>query len=256
MTLVLDIETVPTEAALALPYPEAERTPPSNYSKPDSIAAWRDKDRAAWELDRIKGYSLSARLGRVLCVGLRPLAGDRTVVAMAPTEAEEALVLARVFAALREHGGRVVTWNGSWDLQFLVTRAMICGVAPGLVPETIRAWFRRYSYGPHYDAKAVLTQWAPPAKGEGLDQWARALDLTGKTDGVDGSAVYGLYQAGRLDAIEAYCAQDVDTTHAIYQRVAAVYGGVDAPRVALLAGAQAAGDQLEDGVAQEAAWLA
>lgn len=248
MSLVLDIETVPTVAALAQPYPEGDRQPPANYSKADSIAAWRDKDRAAWELDRIKAYSVNARLGRVLCVGLRPLDADRTTIITAQDEAGETTLLARVFGALRLYRGEAITWNGSWDLSFLLTRAMVCGVAPGLPPRTMRAWFRRYAYHPHYDVKAVLTQWAPPTKGEGLDQWARALDLTGKLDGMDGGSVYGLHMAGQWDAIEAYCRQDVDTTHALYQRVAAVYGGIATREHGV--------DDGPDAVAEEAAWLA
>jgi hypothetical protein len=36
---VLDIETVPTDAALAMPYPAADRQPPANYKSDDAIAA-------------------------------------------------------------------------------------------------------------------------------------------------------------------------------------------------------------------------
>jgi hypothetical protein len=37
--LVFDIETIPTTAALARPYPEGERHPPANYKTADALAA-------------------------------------------------------------------------------------------------------------------------------------------------------------------------------------------------------------------------
>ena len=219
--LVLDIETVPTAAALTEAYPEADRQPPANYKSDDAITRWRETDRAAWAAARQKECSLNPRLGRVVAIGTAPAdASAAVVVDLAPTEADEAALLERWWATV---GGpvpaRVVTWNGSWDLRFLVVRSIITGVRPTVSADRMASWFRRYSTATHCDVKAVLTHWEPPKAGEGLTQWAEAMGLPGKTAGVTGADVAGLVAAGAWAELLAYCGQDVETTAALYRRV-------------------------------------
>lgn len=218
--LVLDIETVPTEAALALPYPEAERNPPGNYSKPDTIAAWREKDRAAWEIERIKAYSLNPRQGRILCLGYT--VDDAAPLAfVAATEDRESAALRDYWTVAEQCGGRIVTWNGAWDLRFIVVRSLVNGVEPTLPSDTIRSWFRRYVVEPHCDVKALLTNWDP--RDGHLNEWCQCLGIPGKSDGIDGSKVYELYRAGEFNAIANYCKQDVNATRALYLKVARMF---------------------------------
>ncbi len=216
--MMLDIETIPTEAALAMPYPATDRNPPANYKSDEAITKWRATDEANWREGRIKECSLNPRLGRVLCVG------TDTGVDYAVAEADESEVLDRFWWAAAEASGDVVTWNGAWDLRFLVVRSLICGVVPSLPSETIRAWFRKYTVAPHFDCKAILLTWDVRVAGEGLDEWAQALGLEGKTDGVDGSKIYDLFTAGQHDTIRAYCAADVASTQAIYRKIAPMFG--------------------------------
>lgn len=214
MPLVLDIETIPLTGALEAPYPEALRTPPGNYKSEEAIAKWREADRQKWAEERVKECSLNPRLGRVLCVG------TSEGLVMADTADEEPELLRRTWAWLKQHKGQVVTWNGSWDLRFLVIRSLAHGVTPSLPPSVIQSWFRRYSAYPHCDCKAVLTNWDAPRAGEGLSEWADFLGVPGKLDGLHGSDVWPLYQGGQLDEIAEYCAADVAATQAIYERIA------------------------------------
>ena len=216
--VVLDIETVPLSEALAVPYPDADREPPASYKSDDAIARWRERDRNSWMAERVKVCSLSPRLGRVLCIG------TSDGVLMAQTPAEEANILAAAWRELEYARGRVVTWNGSWDLRFILLRSMALGVDIPLPPSTIREWFKRYATVYHVDCKAVLTNWEPPVKGEGLSEWATFLGLPPKTAGITGADVFGMAQAGRFDAIAAYCAQDVATTAAVYEKLQPVFG--------------------------------
>lgn len=214
MALVLDIETIPLESALLAPYPEGLRNPPANYKSEEAIQKWREADRAKWAEERAKECSLNPRLGRILCVGTS--AG----LVMADSSDEEAGVLRQTWEWLRESNGNVVTWNGSWDLRFILLRSMALGVEPTVWPHVIRDWFRRFSVTPHCDCKAVLTNWDAPKAGEGLTEWATFLGLPGKTEGISGKDVWPLYQGGLLDEIAEYCAQDVATTQAIYDKIA------------------------------------
>lgn len=218
MPLILDIETVPLAASLETPYPEADRTPPANYKSEDAILRWRTADRAKWEQERAKECSLNPRLGRVLCLG------TSEAVTIAVNEADEHRLLRDFWGQVLRHDGRVVTWNGSWDLRFLVIRSLYHGVEPTVSAETVAKWFKKYTTEMHFDCKAVLLNWDVRIAGEGLDEWATFLGVPGKLDGINGADVYPLYLAGQLEEIAQYCEADVAATQAIYERIAPVFG--------------------------------
>jgi predicted PolB exonuclease-like 3'-5' exonuclease len=218
MPLVIDIETVPLADSLTASYPTADRTPPANYKSEETIAKWREQDRVKWENDRVSQCSLNARLGRVLCLGTSE--GVFTAV----EEADEPVVLQEFWNRVLRHDGQVVTWNGGWDLRFLIVRSLYHDIEPSVSGETVSRWFRKYTTEPHFDCKAVLLNWDVRIAGEGLDQWAKFLGLPGKTEGLSGADVYPLYLAGHLDEIADYCAADVAATQAIYERIQPIFG--------------------------------
>jgi hypothetical protein len=217
MTLIIDIETVPLAASLLAPYPEADRNPPANYKSDDAIAKWRASDRETWTKGWTKECSLNPRLGRVLCVGMPH------GVVVAETEMREVDALREFWKAVWKSGGDVVTWNGGWDLRFLVIRSLARGIEPTVPSETIRSWFRKYATAPHFDCKAVLTNWEPFKAGEGLSEWGTFLCGGGKCEGMTGADVFPLYQLGHFQEIADYCAQDVAATLAIYNKIAPMF---------------------------------
>ena len=225
--IYLDIESVPCEAALREPYPEASRPAPANYKDPAKIAEWREKDIAAWAAARSKECSLNPRLGRVLAIGFAWDDCDAST-AIAKTEAQEKHVLEVFWEEVAKEKGQIVTWNGAWDLRFIVTRSMFHGITPTIRPEVVRSWFRKYSTHPHFDCRAVLTNWEPYKAGEGLDVWSEFFGLDGKADGMSGADVYPLYLAGNFVAIESYCAQDVAATKAVFKKIAPMFAHSEA----------------------------
>lgn len=226
--IYVDIETVPLESSLAAEYPEADRNPPANYSKPEAIAGWRVKDKAAWQAGLTKEASLNPRLGRILCIGLAWSDMADATVLIAKGEAQEKGMLEAFWEEVAKEGGRVGSWNGVWDLRFIVIRSMALGVAPTLPAQTIRAWFRRYSTAPHFDCRAVLTNWEPYKAGEGLDEWSEFFGIDGKAAGMSGADVYPLYLKGEFATIESYCAQDVAATKAVHLRIAPMFDSAEA----------------------------
>jgi len=212
---VIDIETVPLAASMAMPYPAAERQPPANYRNADAIDNWRERDRLVWAQERAKTCSLSPRLGRVLCVGMAA-PGDEQVY-YAATEDAEREVLRSFWDEVNEY--KVVTWNGSWDLRFLVVRSLLLGVTIPVDAHIVRSWAKPYNTVWHVDVKRALVG-DGVVKGEGLDEWAQAFGLPGKTDGWTGASVYPAYLEGRHDEIREYCAGDVFATRDLYLRVA------------------------------------
>lgn len=219
MHVVVDIETVPLAASMQAQYPEDRRDPPANYKSDEAIAKWRAKDRAEWQAGLAKDASLNPRLGRVLCVGLKVGDGE-TVVKMARTEEEERDVLVAFWEAVSQTEGEVVTWNGAWDLRFLLIRSLIHGVpfTEYVSGHTSRSWFRKFAVHPHTDCKAVLTNWDPPRSGEGLNEWCDAFGLPRKVGGITGGDVYQLYLDGKFDELAEYNKGDVEATHAVFTR--------------------------------------
>lgn len=218
--LVLDIETIPLVSAMSADYPFEDRQPPANYKTDEAIAKWRAMDVKKWESERVKECSLNPRLGRIVCIGMTSDDVDAVASYIAVTEADEANVLRAFWAVVASHGGQVITWNGSWDLQFILLRSIANNIEPSVSPTIVREWFRKYSVAPHFDCKAVITQWAPPKAGEGLNQWAAFFGTSGKADGVSGADVYAMFDRGEYDAIREYCEQDVRATREIYNKMA------------------------------------
>lgn len=216
-----DIETVPTAAALALPYPADERTPPATYSKPETIAAWYVKDRAEWEQARIKQYSLSPLVGRVVAVGMAfdpPHDMDTAIQTnslIAPSEGDEAQLLNR-FWTWAQGFQPLVSWNGhGFDIPFLLTRSALLGVN---VPLT--GLLARYKTVAHYDVKQIVNNWDNQrirSKDGTLDHWCQAFGLPGKI--AHGSQVYEMAMAGRYEEIGAYAADDAHKTLLLYHKV-------------------------------------
>lgn len=217
--LAIDIETIPTAAAMAFPYPEADRQPPGSMSKPETIAAWREKDRAAWEVDRIKAYSLNPRFGRVAAIGYAERDGDGALAArssVAENDLAETILLAQFWSAVASR--QIVTFNGlAFDLPFLVTRSIIRGIAP----VNVAPYLRRYSVTPHFDARAALTNWDSHAKGT-MGEWLAALGLPPK-DG-HGSEVWAMVEAGEWSKVGQYAQADASRTLELAEAAAPWWG--------------------------------
>jgi len=218
---VIDIETVPLAASMAAPYPEADRQPPANYKNPDAIEGWRAKDRLAWAEQRAKECSLNPRLGRVLAVGIATPA-DEGVIYAQDEDLEKAAIRAFWDELMdSEMPAKAITWNGAWDLRFLVIRSLILGLTIPVDARIVRDWAKPFNTDWHTDVKRVFVG-DGITKGEGLDEWARVFGLPGKAEGWTGASVYPAYLEWRHQDIQDYCLADVVATRSLYQIVAPI----------------------------------
>lgn len=214
--LAIDIETVPLASSMALPYPEDERTPPSNYGA-EAREKWRQKDREAWETERVKQYSLSPLWGRVAAIGMawesRESGECDSCHLTAPTEIEEYDMLRHFWTQVQE-ADTLLTWNGhAFDIPFLLTRSAILGVKPTI---SGRDLLRRYAQHPHLDVKMVVTNWDSRGKGS-LGDWLAAFGLEPKQ--AHGSEVYAMAQRGEWDVIGEYADDDAAKTLQLAERI-------------------------------------
>lgn len=194
--LILDIETVPDRTLFTPPDPApgSERAFPPLYAcKPVVIGVmWLDEG--------------------LVCKKIGTISESK----------DESGMLADFTEFMTKHRPHLVTWNGrGFDLPVMVLRALHHGLSyPWYYRE--RDYRYRYSAEGHLDLCDFFADHGA-AKMTSLDGAARLIGLPGK-DGVDGSQVEGLYNAGQIEALRRYCLGDVAQTAFLFLRYKLLVG--------------------------------
>jgi 3'-5' exonuclease len=232
--LVFDIETIPDVAGLrALRGSSADETD-------DSVLAAELADRAA----QGKSDFLPLHLQRVLVIScvFRDASGLK-VHSFADREpdghSEEGRIVQQFFSTVERRLPQLVSWNGGgFDLPVLHYRGLRHGVVAskywdlgdgGDADSREFKWnnyISRYHMR-HLDLMDLLAMYQPRAAAP-LDAMAKLCGFPGKL-GMDGSAVYAEFRAGRLDDIRRYCETDVLNTYLVYCRFQKMRGGLLEP---------------------------
>lgn len=162
------------------------------------------------------------RVVAISCV-FRDDAGFR-VRSIGQADDEEGRLIQAFFATIERYTPQLVSWNGGgFDLPVLHYRGLVHGV------QAARYWdlgeddrdFRFNNYisryhSRHTDLMDLLAMYQPRASAP-LDDLAKLCGFAGKL-GLDGSRVWGAYQAGAIEEIRNYCETDVVNTYLIYTR--------------------------------------
>lgn len=205
----VDIETLPSPEPPSLDEIQA----PGNYKDEAKIRAY--KESKVGELHRQQ--ALDSMTGEILAIGYA-IGDDDPVVLMRGVdgiESEQDLL-----GAFDDQIGKInpVTWVGhnlkSFDAQWLWRKAIKYGL-PSLARKIPRERYSRQLID-------TMELWAGPDYRDrtSLDKIAKFLGLAGKNgiDGpIDGSMVFDMWQAGKLDEIAEYCASDVELTRGVYK---------------------------------------
>jgi 3'-5' exonuclease len=108
---------------------------------------------------------------------------------------------------------QLITFNGhSFDLPVLRYRAMVNRVSAGGLQ--VLQYFHRYT-DDALDLCDALGSYVPAAKVK-LDEISKILGLTGKPEGIDGSRVEEMVQAGQIEEVARYCESDVLNTYRVW----------------------------------------
>ncbi len=232
MNFVLDIETIPRdlrgeprkiqeyvwERAL-----RREADAVTEVGLDDYLAAVEDPALAAVR-DRIERYmTLRPEFGHVVCIGMGHDArrrGDLETKALtARGVADERRILEGFWEVVKaRRDWCFITYNGlAFDVPFLLRRSIYLGVTP-----TTGLPLRPFALDSHFDVMRVLSNWE---RGDAvrLDIVAELLGLAKSPPGMDGSQVLGLWRAGRVEEIEAYCLGDVRLVYEVYLRIEAFF---------------------------------
>lgn len=236
MNIYFDIETIPCQDAILLEVMrndmKAELTEaldavraPGNYKDEVKIAEYVDKMRAdllatheAKVADAILKTSFDGGLGQICVIGVAVDGGDAdsfTANDLSPKSEFE--VLEGFFAHLNDvrKTGDQVCFVGhnliEFDIRFVWQRAMIHGIRPPhFFPRDPKPWADSV-----FD---TMQAWSGLKRGGSMDKLCRIFGIPGKGD-MDGSKVWPMVQAGRIEHVADYCRGDVDRTRALHKRM-------------------------------------
>ncbi len=214
-TLVFDIETVPDVDGIR-----------RLHGIDDSVSD-ADVAEMAFQLRRQTHGSdfLPHYLHRVLVISCALQDRDSfRVWSLGAAGESEGEIIQRFFDGIEKYTPQIVSWNGGcFDLPVLHYRGLMHGV------KAARYWdqgeddreFKWNNYisryhQRHLDLMDLLAMYQARANAP-LDALAQLMGLPGKL-GMDGSAVWGAFQAGRLEDIWRYCETDVVNTYLVFLR--------------------------------------
>jgi 3'-5' exonuclease len=228
VNFVLDIETIPRDLR-AEPRKVQEyvwervvRRAEAGGGLPSLEDFLGDVEREAFadvrrDLDRY--MALRPEFGHVICIGMghdgRGRGELETKALTARAVEDERRILEAFWDVVRSgRDWRFVTYNGlAFDLPYLIRRSIYVGVPPSAgLP------LRPYAPDTHFDVMRILSNWER-TDAVRLDIVAELLGLQKWPPGMEGSQVLGLWRAGRVDDIEAYCLGDVRLAYEIFLRV-------------------------------------
>lgn len=205
-TLYLDIETLPADWTDEQVDAHARAAVPGNYSKPESIAKWIEENR----LEQWSRTALDWRYARICAIGMIVEIGHDVQERLCVTldEHGEGKMLGELDAVLHQYAPDTIV--GHNVIGFDLPRLHIAAA------RTVPALARRLSeYRGHRHAVVDTMRLAMGSERCRLADLAAALGIEGKSG--DGSQVHELWLAGRVDALAAYCLQDVEVTRNVYR---------------------------------------
>jgi 3'-5' exonuclease len=219
-TLVFDIETVPDVAGIRVLHGLSSQLDDNDVAEiafHQRRAQTGGSDFLQLHLQRVVAISCVLREGqhwRVWSIG-KP-------------EDSEGVLIQRFFDGIEKFTPQLVSWNGGgFDLQVLHYRGLMHHVTAPRYWDMGEGDYRdskdfkwsnyisRY-HQRHIDLMDLLARFTPRANAP-LDDMAKLCGLPGKL-GMDGSAVWGAFQQGKLGEIRAYCETDVVNTYLVFLR--------------------------------------
>jgi predicted PolB exonuclease-like 3'-5' exonuclease len=221
--LVFDIETVPDIAGLR------------RLHDMDSSLSDHDVAETAFQLRRQSHGNdfLPHYLQRVLVISCALQDRDSFKVwSLGASGESEGEIIQRFFDGIEKYTPQLVSWNGGgFDLPVLHYRGLMHGVKASRywdMGEDDREfkwnnYISRY-HQRHLDLMDLLAMYQGRANAP-LDALAQLMGFPGKL-GMDGSAVWGAFQDGKLEDIWRYCETDVVNTYLVYLRFQLMRGAL------------------------------
>ena len=203
--LVFDVESYPIDGAAAYLEPA---TAPSNYVKPEAIAAYIEKANA----EQLTKAALDVDLARIVAIGIS--VGDVPIAQVARNESEEADILTKFWRRVMvQPRPTLIGFNClGFDLPLLLRRSLYLNVtAP-------RLQMSKYRHDGIEDLMLSLS-FDGALRYRGLGFYVRRFGLDVPADEHSGASIAGLVASGDWDAVAAHCRCDVASTMALAKRM-------------------------------------
>lgn len=215
MILTLDIETLPTEKPEVIERIAGKIKPPGTLKKQESIDKWHAEEKENAIREAVNKTGLSGIYGSALCVGYK-IDDNKAEVILESTEKETLQNFAEKINSLptREIFGLKTVGHNliNFDLRFLFQRFCINGIAPpSCLPFHAKPWDKNV-----FD---TMMMFAGVGNFVSLDDLCFAFGIESSKGDLDGSKVFEYYKAGKIEEIKAYCADDVEKTYQVFQRM-------------------------------------
>ena len=228
--LVFDIETIP----------DVEGLRNLGFGGPDAddqevIGAYqmekgREGDFLPLHLQKIIAISCVLRKWKMTDEGLLH---HFNVWSLGAKDETEEMLIQRFYDGIQKLKPQLVSWNGGgFDLPVLHYRSLFYRIDASQYWEMGKSdrdfkydhYIGRYHMR-HIDLMDLLAMYQPRAFAP-MDEMAKLCGFPGKL-GMDGSEVYGAYQAGKIDEIRQYCETDVVNTYLLYTNFEFLRGNLD-----------------------------
>lgn len=213
--LYLDTETLPTQDQRVIDRIAAGIKPPSNYTKPETIAKWEADTKPDAVRDAVAKTSFDGGRGHICCISwaVNGAVPDAFIIEDISQERE---MLVRTFAAIEEQRTEtgipiVVGHHIAFDLMMLMQRCIVLGVKyPVWLPKDPKPWGA--------DVNDTMLMWAGAKGMISMDELCSILGIEGKGD-ISGADVADIWKRGNFEAIANYCAGDIDRTRKMHLKI-------------------------------------
>lgn len=215
-TIVLDLETIPSQKPGALMDIRKTIQPPGTMSKPETIAKWMTENAYSAAEEKWRKTALNGSLGEIICIGYA-IEDEQPQSIHRQLGAPEAELLQHFYENMVAEGvtpiHTIVGHNvKDFDLRFLFQRSVINKVKPSIELHT----GSRYSGDYVYD---TMLSWAGWGNRISLSNLCAALCIPVKENGITGATVWDAVNEGRIEEVGEYCRQDVEATRAVYRKM-------------------------------------
>lgn len=211
--ITFDLETIPSQLPWVREYCAKTVSPPKTLKKPETIQAWWDNDYAEALDDAVDKMGFDGGSCHIVSFGVA--IGDQPAVSFDVADIrDEADQIAAALKYIDDNTdlfGRVFVGHNiaGFDMRVVRQRLITLGMR---LPDAWPFFAKPWDNNP-YD---TMVQWGGGRDFIKLDRLARAFGIKGK-EGMDGSQVYGAWQAGRIAEIGEYCRADVEMTREVYK---------------------------------------
>lgn len=222
--LIIDIETTSGTDEWVIERAHERVKPPGNISKAETIEKWWAEHGEAAKAEAVEGTALNGTYGQISVIGAMFPNDVKPRIYSAALDGGEYGALQDFHMALSmalddQRTAGTMTWSGwniaGFDLRYLWQRAHANGLPrlANAIPHNETPWSSRIL--------DLMFLWC----GNDRRQWVRkedcalALGLAVPSDAISGKEAPGLWAAGEYAKVERHCAQDVELTAQILQRL-------------------------------------